>query len=57
MEDEDWLAEVFFCKNEIISVHGASPYQALIGRTPNVLKDFDRTAVPAMDDETGGEAS
>ena len=54
---EEMLDEAVFAKNALTSVHGQTPYQALHGRVPNLLTNFDPEASPALDDETGGAAS
>ena len=37
----DILAESVFAKNAMIQVHGWTPYQALLGRTPHMLADIE----------------
>ena len=36
------LAESTFAKNVLLSVDGASPYNALYGRVPRMLIDFEK---------------
>ena len=38
ISDEDLLAECVFAKNALLIVHGESPYQALLGRSPELAK-------------------
>ena len=38
-------------------MHGQTPYQALLGRTPPLLKEFEAPAVSQVADELGGDNS
>ena len=40
------LAQCIFAKNAILTSASASPYQALLGRTPGILPDVDRPTDP-----------
>ena len=48
------LDECFLAKNVMLSVHGVSPYQAVLGRTPNMLREFEPLSETAVDDEDSG---
>ena len=41
----------------MLSVHGSTPYAALFGRVPKLIRNFEECATPALDDATGGENS
>ena len=47
------LAESTFAKNVLLSVDGATPYNALYGRTPRMLIDFERAPGASADDSIG----
>ena len=53
-EFDDILSEAVFCKNIFVNVGGFSPFQAVLGRVPQVLADLDTAHVSAMDDKAGG---
>ena len=57
LEDADIIAEAFFAKNAMLIVHGQSPYQAVLGRVPAVLREFETPGVSLVDDANGGESS
>ena len=38
---EDVVAEALMAKNCLLNVHGQSPYRAVTGRVPRLLRDFD----------------
>ena len=57
LADEDIIAETIYAKNAMLVVHGQTPYQALLGRTPNVLKEFEAPTCSMASDQTGGENS
>jgi hypothetical protein len=40
-------------KNCLITVHGVTPYQAVLGRTPRALSDFEGAGLTAIMDNTG----
>ena len=54
MSLEDRLAESVFAKNARIVVHGSTPNQALIGRTPQLLREFENPGVSMVADDLGG---
>ena len=51
------LDEALFACNALLAVHGTTPYEALFGRTPQLLRDLDTSSGPASDDISGGRAS
>ena len=53
VDDSEILSEALYSKNTMLSIHGKSPYQAVIGRTPPILGDFEQQTVSAIDDSTG----
>ena len=53
VSNEDMLAEVVFSKNAMIVVHGQTPYQALIGRTPSILAEFEVPGCSVISDDYG----
>ena len=52
MLDDDIVAEACYAKNALINVHGSTPYIAVMGRHPHLLRDFDALGPP--DDDEGG---
>ena len=38
---EDVIAEALMAKNCLLNIHGVSPYQAVTGRAPRILRDFE----------------
>ena len=48
------LDECLFAKNSMLSVHGRSPFQALLGRNPNPLREFEPQSETVLDDEGDG---
>ena len=57
LSDEDILAETVYAKNAMIVVHGQSPYQAVLGKVPNVLREFEVPSCSMAADHTGGNLS
>ena len=55
--DAEILSEAVFAKNTLLQVNGRSPYQAVIGRTPKVLQEFEKQGVSAIADSEGGNLS
>ena len=56
----DWdllISETTFAKNALCVCFGATPYQALYGRTPNLLQEFEAPGVSAVLDGSSGSAS
>eukprot|EP00972_Heterocapsa_arctica_P114422 16442375-Heterocapsa_arctica.AAC.1 len=48
------LAECVFAKNALTCVHGYSPFQAVFGRSPTLLSEFEPLSEAALvDDEDG----
>ena len=43
VSDEDIVSEAHFTKNALLNVHGTTPFQALTGRSPQLLRDFQKT--------------
>lgn len=48
------LSEAVFAKNTFLNIHGATPYQAVIGRQPRLLHDFESTSLSAIHDDQNG---
>ena len=48
------VAESVFAKNCMLSIHGVSPYQALLGRQPPILQDFEPASATALADAESG---
>eukprot|EP00973_Karenia_brevis_P001872 255043-Karenia_brevis.AAC.1 len=48
------VAECFIVKNMFVSVSGASPYQALYGRVPPLLAEFEPASEGQVDDASAG---
>ena len=44
------LDESVLAKNALMSVHNATPYSAVFGRCPNLLRLFSTGQEPTMDD-------
>ena len=51
------LDESLFACNAMLAVHGTTPYEALFGRTPQLLRDLSTSSGPALDDLSGGRCS
>ena len=49
-EFETVLCECVFAKNALLSISGVTPYQAVLGRTPPVLADFEPSSDLHHDD-------
>ena len=47
------LAEAVYAKNIMTSVHGVSPYVALYGRYPSILKEMEDSGLSLIDDSSG----
>ena len=54
LTDEDVVSEIFYSKNAMLQIRGKSPYQAVIGRTPPCLTEFEQQGISAVDDHLGG---
>ena len=50
----DIVAEAVLAKNAMSNVAGFSPYEAVLGRKPNLLIDLDCPTTSAVDDSSGG---
>ena len=48
------LAECCFAKNALLTVGGVTLYQAVLGRTPSMMKDFEPASETMVDDLSGG---
>jgi hypothetical protein len=57
VEDSDLVAECCFAKNAMLQIHGQSPYQALLGRVPHVMAEFETPGVSMISDAVGGSVS
>ena len=57
ISDRDILAECVFAKNALVVVYGETPYQAVLGRCPNLLREFEAPGVSVIDDDNGGSRS
>ena len=57
LADELLLAETVFSKNALLMIKGSTPYNAVLGRTPAILAEFDSPAVSQVSDGLGGECS
>ena len=53
---EELLDESVLALNSMVSVHGSTPYAALFGRLPNLLREVTEPG-PSHDDESGGSLS
>jgi hypothetical protein len=51
---EDIVAEATFAKNALITIHGQTPYRALLGRSPNIMKEFEAAGNSMEADDQGG---
>ncbi len=56
MSMEIVMAERFLVKNLLVSVAGQSPYQALFGRVPPILAEFEPMSECQLDDGSAGIA-
>ena len=57
VSDDEILAECIYSKNVMLQIHGKSPYQAVIGRTPPALQEVEKQSLSAVADASGGKAS
>ena len=55
VDNAEILAEALYAKNAMLQVHGCSPYQALLGRVPELLKEFESPGISLTDDALGGQ--
>ena len=55
---EDVIGEALMAKNCLLNVHGVSPYQAVTGRAPRILRDFEApgTTECGEQEKTGASA-
>ena len=51
------LSEAIFAKNAFVQIHGTTPYQAVLGRTPKVLSEFESVGVSSLNDTEGGHVA
>ena len=54
LDKEILVAECFLVKNLMISVAGSSPYQAVYGRVPPLMAEFEPASETQLDDTSGG---
>ncbi len=47
------VAEATLAKNVLLNVHGESPYRAVFGRAPAMLREFEDSTLAATDDFEG----
>ena len=57
VSDDDILSESLFAKNTMLQIHGTSPYKALLGRVPEVLREFENPGLSMLSDNLGGDTS
>jgi hypothetical protein len=57
VSDSEILSEATFAKNTMLQIHGKSPYEAVIGRTPKIMQEFEDQGISAIDDSKGGSLS
>jgi hypothetical protein len=55
--EEEMTAETQFAKNTMIVTDGSAPYNALMGRAPRMLRDFEAPGRAATHDNSGPVAS
>ena len=55
--DEEVLSEATFAKNCMLQIRGKSPYQAVVGRTPKIMLEFEEQGISAIADASGGSLS
>ena len=48
------VAECFLIQNMMLNVAGNSPYQAVYGRVPQMMSEFDTASETQRDDTSGG---
>ena len=53
LDSQRMLAEAVYAKNIMTSVHGVSPYVALYGRYPAILKEMEDSGLSLVDDSSG----
>ena len=47
------IGEAMFAKNVLLNVHGESPYRAVFGRTPPMLREFEDSTISNLQDFEG----
>ena len=57
VSDSEILSEATFAKNTMLQIHGKSPYEAVIGRTPKIMQEFEDQGISAIEDSKGGSLS
>ena len=57
VSDDDILSESLFAKNTMLQIRGTSPYKALLGRVPEILKEFETPGLSMISDGLGGDTS
>ena len=53
LDSHRMLAEAVYAKNIMTSIHGVSPYVALYGRHPSILKEMEDSGLSLVDDSSG----
>ena len=56
LDDVDIISEAMLAKNTLLNVGGVSPYNAVFGRSPNMLADFEGSAMNTLAPEGSTES-
>jgi len=54
---EDIVSEAVVAKNSMLVINGVTPYTAVLGRSPNLLGEYEKPSVSSLADTVGGELS
>jgi hypothetical protein len=53
----DVVSEAIMAKNSLLVINGYTPYQAVLGRTPNLLLESESPGISQLADNLGGKES
>ena len=54
---QDVVSEATTAKNSLLVINGYTPFTAVMGRTPNLLGEYEQPTVSAIADNVGGQSS
>ena len=54
---QDVVSEAVVAKNSLLVINGVTPYTAVLGRTPNLLGEYEKASISALADDVGGVTS
>ena len=53
----DVISEAILAKNSLLVINGYTPYEAVLGRNPQLLLEYERPSVSQLADDIGGKES